>query len=240
MESQIIGHERKKKHHFWLIISIIFLGTLFFLIYTSFYNPSLGNSITGNIIRGDKTEENLIEIDSTLTSPEKIKVKGKIEKIELKIEKTDKFFVGKEQFDLDKASIIIDNFDGEISFNKNSITKFNGKASKIFVEGIPITGDSSIKVYFEGEFKYNYLKLNNFYLNSLSYVTSGVVKLNDGKAIINLDNENFKIEKFQGDLEIRDNRFKLKGVIRRSNLGFINVKAVKSKEIIEEDKTSKN
>jgi len=233
MEGRTINDE-KKNHHIWLTISLFFLGILFFLIYTSFYNPSLGDSITGNVISNNKL--NLIEIDSTLTSPEKIKVKGKIGKIDLRTGDPNVFFVGKERFDLDKVSIIIDDFDGDVNFNKKNITKFNGKASKIFIEGIPITSDSEIKVYFEGEFKYNYLKLNNFYLNSLSYVTSGIVKLNDDKAIINLDNENFKIEKFQGDLEIRDNRFKLKGVVKRSNLGFINVKAVESKEIIEEEK----
>ena len=223
-----------------LIISVLFLGISFFLIYTSFYNPGLGNSITGNTILGDKTEENLIEIDSTLTPPEEIKVNEKIEKIELKIEKTDKFFVGKERFDLNKASIIIDNFEGKIYFNKRNITEFNGKAKKVFVEGIPITGNPYLKVRFEGEVNYNYLKLNNFYLNSLSYITSGIVRLNNEKVIVNLENENFKIEKFQGNLEIKGNRFKLKGLVKKSNLGFINVKAVKSKEIIEEDKTSKN
>lgn len=235
MESQIIEHEGKKKHHFWLIISVLFLAISFFLIYTSFYNPSLGNSITGNIIRGDKTEENLIEIDSTLTPPEEIKLNSKIEKIELKIEKTDKFFVGKERFDLNKASIVIDDFDGKINFNKKSITEFNGKAKKIFVEGIPITGNPDLKVYFEGEVDYNYLKLNNFYINSLAYITSGIVRLNNEKVIISLEDENFKIEKFWGDLEIRGDRFKLKGLVKESNLGFIDVKAT-----TKENKTSKN
>ena len=64
MEGRTINDE-KKNHHIWLMISVFFLGILFFLIYTSFYNPSLGNSITGNIISNNK--QNLIEIDSTLT-----------------------------------------------------------------------------------------------------------------------------------------------------------------------------
>lgn len=224
---EIENHPKEKKHHLWIIMIMIFASILFFLIYTSFYNPNLTNRITGNVIRGSTT--NLIEIDATLSSPEILSVKGDIEKIDLRSQKGN-LVVGKESFDLNKASIVIDNFSGEISFNKNDITKLNGKASKVFIEGIPITSSSAIKIYFEEESEYSYLKLNNFYLNSLSYKTSGIVKLNNEKVTINLEDEIFKIEKFQGDLEIRGDEFKLRGLIKKSNLGFIDVRAVSSKE----------
>ena len=100
---------------------------------------------------------------------------------------------------------------------------------KIFVEGIPITGDSSIKIYSDKELRYNYLKLNNLYLNSLDYETSGIIKLNNGKVIVELNQEEFKISKFKGNLEIRNNIFKIEGLIKKTNLGIVDVKAVSKK-----------
>lgn len=220
MEIETYG--KPKKNNFWLIVTLIFIVILGFLVYTSFYNPELGRSIssvTGNVI-GFNDDKGSIEINAILTSPEKIKVSGKIEKIELKI--LGDFIIGKENFDLDGASVVIDEFDGWIISGKKNLTA-NGNAKKIFVEGIPITSKSDVKVIFDND--YNYLKLTNFYLDSFSYKTSGTVRLNNEKAIINLENDNFKIENFRGNLEIAGNRFKLNGEISESNLGFIDIKA---------------
>ena len=225
-------YKKPKKNNFWLIVILIFIGILGFLIYTSFYNPELGKSvysITGNVI-GFNNDKDSIKINAILTSPEKIRVNGKIEKIELKI--LGDFIIGKENFDLNEASVVIDEFDGWIISGKNNLTA-NGNAKKVFVEGIPInpiTDKSDIKVIFDND--YNYLKLTNFYLDSFSYKTSGSVKLNNEKAIINLEKENFKIENFRGNLEIAGNRFELNGEISKSNLGFIDIKAgtIKNKD----------
>lgn len=220
MEIETYGKTKKK--NFWLIVIIIFIGILGFLVYTSFYNQELGKSIssvTGNVI-GFDNDKNSIKINAILTSPEKIRINGKIEKIELKI--IGDFIIGKENFELDEASVIINEFNGQIILGKNNLTA-NGNAKKVFVEGIPITGKSDIKIILDNN--YNYLKLTNFYLDSFSYKTSGSVKLNNEKAIINLENENFKIENFRGSLEIIGNRFKLNGEVSKSNLGFIDIKA---------------
>jgi len=228
MEAELIKR-KPKRHHFWVISIAIFLGIFFFLFYTSFYDSGLTGRITGGVIGIGSSNTNLIEIDATITSPEVLQIDGKIGKIDLRIE-SGKLFVGKESFELDGASIVIDNFDGDITFDNKSITKFNGKASRIFVEGIPITSDSDIRVYFEEEVGYSFLKLNDFYLSSLSYETSGIVKLNGEKAIINLEDEIFRVEKFQGDLEIRGDRFKLKGLVKKSNLGIIDVRGIPEKK----------
>ena len=221
-------YKKPKKNNFWIIVILIFIGILGFLIYTSFYNPELGKSvysITGNVI-GFNNDKDSIKINAILTSPEKIRVNGKIKKIELKI--LGSFIIGKENFDLNEASVVIDEFDGWIILGKNNLTA-NGNVKKVFVEGIPITGKSDIKVIFDND--YNYLKLTNFYLDSFNYMTSGSVRLNNEKAIINLEKENFKIENFRGDLEIAGNKFKLNGEFSKSNLGFIDIKAnIKNKD----------
>ncbi len=223
---------RERKQHTLLILSAVFVGILFFLIYTSFYNPGFKKSITGNIIKGSSSG-GTIEIEATLLSPDELEIDGDVGKIELRIFGGN-FFVGRERFELGKASIIIDDFEGEISFNGDNVSRLDGQASKVFVEGIPITSESDMKVYFNEGFKYNFLKLNDFYLDSLSYQTSGIVKLNGGKVMVDLDDEEFRIKKFQGDLSLKKDKVKLNGVVSESNLGFIDIKAVPRKEKVEE------
>lgn len=211
----ILDDKKKKKSGFWPIIIILFVAFIGFLVYnySNFKNPS------GNIVKDGIN----IDIDSILTPPDNLEIDSSIEKIELKTV-SGGFFVGNDKFDLDKASLVIDNYNGKIILIKNKISMLEGTASKVFVQGIPITSSSDMKIYFE-KADYSYLKLNNFYLASLNYKTSGIVKLNKGKAVINLYNENIKLEGFQGDLESRGNSFKIKGEIENSNLGLIDVKA---------------
>lgn len=231
MDSHVVHKPKENKHRVWVTIFVIFAGIVGFLVYTSFFNLGFKGGISGNVIKNNYN--GVIEIDSSLTPPEKLEINGKIEKIELKTG-IGYFFIGNEKFDLNRASIVIDNYKGKISFNKNKITKLRGRASRVFVQGIPITSSSDMKIYFDKEFDYSYLKLSNFHLNSLSYKTSGLVKLNRGKVVVNLDDEDFKIEDFQGDLEIRRNNFKIKGEIKKSNLGFINIKAGRREKVDKE------
>ena len=60
-------------------------------------------------------------------------------------------------------------------------------------------------------------------INELSFESSGTVKLNEGKAIVILEDELFRMQQFSGDLEFRGSKLKIKGKIKSSNLGFIGV-----------------
>ena len=223
---QIIDQKRAhKKSRIWAFVFLVFFGVLGFLIYTSFYNPSFAKSITGNII---KDRGGTIDIDAVLTPSEKLEINSKMDKIELKIS-SGNFFVGKEELKLNKASIVIDGFNGKLIFNKNNIEKLDGKTENIFVDGISITSSSNMKILLENS-DFSFLKIHNFHLDDLNYRTSGIVKLNNGKVLVNLNDEDFKIEEFQGDLELVRDRFKLNGIIKKSNLGFIDIKATKNIE----------
>ncbi|MEK6872575.1 MAG: hypothetical protein AABW90_01010 [Nanoarchaeota archaeon] len=223
---QIIDQKRAhKKSRIWAFVFLVFFGVLGFLIYTSFYNPSFAKSITGNII---KDRGGTIDIDAVLTPSEKLEINSKMDKIELKIS-SGNFFVGKEELKLNKASIVIDGFNGKLIFNKNNIEKLDGKTENIFVDGISITSSSNMKILLEKS-DFSFLKIHNFHLDDLNYRTSGIVKLNNGKVLVNLNDEDFKIEEFQGDLELVRDRFKLNGIIKKSNLGFIDIKATKNIE----------
>ena len=223
---QIIDQKRThKKSNILVFVFLVFFGVLGFLIYTSFYNPSFAKLITGNII---KDSGSIIDINAVLTPPERLEINSKTDKIEIKISSGD-FFVGKEELKLNKASIVIDNFNGKLIFNKNNIEKLDGKAENVFVEGIPITSNSNMKILLENS-DFSFLKINNFHLDGLNYRTSGIVKLNNGKILVNLNGEDFKIDEFQGDLELVGDRLKLNGIIKKSNLGFVDIKATKKTE----------
>ena len=62
-------------------------------------------------------------------------------------------------------------------------------------------------------------------MKSFNYKTSGTVRLDDEKVVINLDDEMFNIKKFYGDLEKRGKTFKLSGFVDEANAGLISIKA---------------
>ncbi len=229
MERPEYIYQKRKKHHLGLYVFLIFLLIIGYLFYTSFYNPELGK-ITANIIKNTAKSSNSIKIEAGLSSPEKISINGKIEKIELSAD-SGYFLVGKEKFELKKSSIVIENYNGELDFGKNSITRLKGKSNKIFFNGIPITGSPEIKISLENS-DYNYLKLTNFYLSSLNYKASGIVRIDNEKVLIKLDNDDFKIEDFSGNLNIRGDKLEMNGEIKRSNLGHIDIRAKTDKTIV--------
>jgi len=212
-----------KRRWLWMLVGT-FLFIFLFLFYTSFVNPDFGQPITGNAIKGDISSGVSVQVD--LNAPDSFKASGRMDKIDMKVNGA--FYVDDKLYDLDSASIVIDNFDGEVSFDDKNVV-VEGKTNKIFIEGIPISG--KIEVNFDN--RYSYLKLGNFYLSSFSYEASGIVRLQNDKVAVNLDDEIFKVKKFNGDLEKRGKRFKLSGFAQEASAGLITVKA--SDEISNEE-----
>ena len=220
MENQV-RHYKEKKNHIWLYITLIFLGIFIFLIYTSFYNPDLPKTLTGNIIKNNNNINfaNLIVIEANLGVPENLLINSKMNKLSFRITNPTDLNVGKQKISLDdKTSIIVDNFDGKFIINSKNIKQLSGKGSKIFINGLPIDdiSGSDFKISFEDSFGYSFLELNQFSTNSISYLTSGVIGINNNKIIVRLKNENSNINKFQGDLEINRNTLKLRGYADKS------------------------
>lgn len=212
---------KKRKYSPLFIIFMAFILVLGFLFYTSFYNPSLGEKITGNVVRDkDITQENSVEIKAKLGVPEKFSIDSKISKLSLAINKPSDIFIGNQKVELDKkSSVIIDSFDGKLEITSVNVVNIDGMASRIFIDGIPIaqSSGSDMKVKFEN-LEYNYLEINDFFLDSLSYQTSGKININQEKIIINLNNENFELKDFKGDLKISGGSLSLSGFLDKSNL----------------------
>ena len=207
--------KKRRKINWIVVLAGIFVFVLMFLVYTSFFNSSFGQ-ITGNVIKEEVISG--VSIQVNLDAPESFKVDSRIDKVDMKI--NGGFLVDGKRYDLDGSSIVIDNFDGEVSFDDENIV-VDGKATKIFIEGIPISG--KFKVKFDNE--YSYLKLGNLYLKSFNYKASGTVRLNDEKVVVNLNDEMFNVKKFYGDLEKRGKTFKLSGFVDEANAGLISIKA---------------
>ena len=219
MENQV-KHYKEKKNRIWLYITLIFIGIFIFLIYTTFYNPDLPITLTGNIIKNNNINPaNSIEIEANLGVPENLLIDSKMSKLSFRITNPVDLYVGKQKIFLDdKTSVIIDNFDGKIIINSKNIKQLSGQGSKIFIDGLPIDeiSGSNFKITFEESFGYSFLELNEFFISSMSYITSGVIGINNNKIIVRLKNEYSKINNFQGNLEINRNTLKLRGYADKS------------------------
>ncbi len=220
-----------KKYHKKIIIFTIFLLIVFLLVYFAFFKGS-SNSIIGWIAKESNGTQNSVQISVDLTLPSALSFESNMDRIEIKTEGSNNFlYIEKNKFDLaklEKIDIIINNYNGKISFDAERILELDGKATEVLVNGVSIIpqSDSRMKVYFDDDFMYKYLKINNVFIDSLSYTTSGIIKTNQDKMIINIDNEDIKIKKFQGDLEVEKNHFKLDGYAKKLNVvGTLDISA---------------
>lgn len=215
-EEEVVLDKPRPKHRWmvWLVGTFVFV--FLFLFYTSFVNPDFGQTITGNAIKEDIS--NGVSIQVSLDPPNDFRVNSRMDKLELKVKGA--FTIDDKRYDLDSSSVVIDNFDGKVSFDDENVI-VDGKATKIFVEGIPISGKLSVNF----DNKYSYVRLSNFYMSSLNYEASGIVRLQEDRVVVNLDDEDFKVKKFNGDMEKRGKSFKLSGFAGEATAGLINVKA---------------
>ncbi|MBA7679129.1 hypothetical protein ES703_87412 [subsurface metagenome] len=216
------------------IIFVIFLLVVSSLVYFAFFEGKITSGIITSRIIGSSGEinpENSINISANLIQPDDLIIKGKIDKIEMKINKIDDFFyAGTSKFDLGQLSetyIIIFDYNGELSFDNENILKLKGKSSEVLINGVsttPTSGDD-MKIYFDNDIGYGYLKAINIFLSPLSYTTSGSINLNDGKININIDEEEVKLGKFRGDIEVDGREFKIKGETEKLEVvGILDIK----------------
>lgn len=218
------------KKHKKLIISVVFLAVLSFLIFTSFSDFSFtgkvigGNAITEKLSFGENFGEG-IEFESEFSTIPDLVLSGNFKEFELSGNSNSYLKVGNQKFSLDKIKnnlIIFEDFSGEVSLNYWQITKLNGRVSEVIVNGVslfPSKKESTTKVSFEKEFNYKSLEINEIVsIDEINYVTSGTIKLNGGKEIFNVDNEEVSIKGFNGDINIKKGKISLDGEINKLSL----------------------
>ncbi len=233
----IKNFEKGVQKHEKIIIFLIFLGILFFLVYTSFSDslPFVKKIMTGEFIK-DFNKKNIsdenIRFESELTIPE-LSFSGKFSKIEMSGSSNSFLYVGGQKFELGKIRnnfFVFKNFDGKISFDEKKITEFKGKVSEVTINGVLVTPvKNTTKISFEEDFNYKFLEITNeVSINEITYITSGLIKLNNGEQVFNINNNEITIKDFYGNIIIDKEKFNADGYISELSIvgeSNINIKA---------------
>lgn len=233
----IKNFEKGVQKHEKIIIFLIFLGILFFLVYTSSSDsfPFVKKVMTGEFIKDfnnkNISEEN-IRFESELTIPE-LSFNGKFDKIEISGNSNSFLYVGGQKFELGTIKnnfLVFKNFDGKISFNGEKITEFKGKVSDVTINGVLVAPiKNTTKIRFEEDFNYKFLDItNDVSIDEIIYVTSGLIKLNNGEQIFNINNNEITIKDFYGRIIIDKGKFNAEGHISELSIigeSNINIKA---------------
>ena len=114
-----------------------------------------------------------------------------------------------------RSKLEIYNFSGKINFDEEEIHFFDGKASTIVLNGVPISGDSDKGTKFSLLMKTNensFAFVDDIYIKNFDFVTSGSVDLSNDR--INLNQENLKIKDFFGEIRISENKFFAEGSVK--------------------------
>jgi len=206
------------------IFLVIFLSIIITTFFGSF--PLTASTITGgvvsNVFNNGEIDYGSIEFESDLTIPE-LSIDGEFDKVELSGSSNSFLEIGNQIFylgNLNDNFIVFDNFDGSISFDKTKITELKGKVSSVTINGIEVEPKKqTIKVELGGTFDYDSLEISEgVFIKKLSYSASGTVKLNDGKEIFNLDQEEITIKEFYGSLLLDKGKFSIDGYIRELDI----------------------
>jgi hypothetical protein len=202
------------KHKTKMIIIVIFLLLVFLVVYTSVFG---GFSFIGKtILRESDSLNNTIEISASLDKTS-LSLSGEFSKIDIRGSSASFLSIGEGKFPLEASEnfIIIENFEGDIFFNQEEISKLKGKASQISINGVPVLPDSkeTIKINLDETIFYNFLKINDgIFIKELDYKTSGEIELIEKGSFFHLDEDNILIKNFQGSLTV-ENQLNFKGNI---------------------------
>ncbi|MGC9309605.1 MAG: hypothetical protein ACP5D2_02820, partial [Candidatus Nanoarchaeia archaeon] len=146
--------ERKspvRRHHKKILIAFIFLFIAFGLIYFAFQGsiPLTGRIIGGGVGNGS------IDMSASLNMPEQEISISNAERIRLKTSNGGLLFVGDNKIDLNesgKTDIIIDGFEGKLTFIGKKIIELDGEADRVLVNGIPnLASQGKLAVRFNQE-----------------------------------------------------------------------------------------
>ncbi len=199
------------KHKEAIAFGIIFLIIASLLLYSSFTGDK---GFTGNLIK--QNQEQTISIKTDLETPT-IELDDTFEKVQISKISDNYIEIENQQFNLEKnqADILLENFDGKLTLDKSNILLMEGKTDSASVNNIPITSKlkSKLGVKLGERATYEEITLKGISISSLTYTTTGSIQINEGKTIINLDNEQAQIQNFHGDLTISKGKFILDGTL---------------------------
>ena len=210
---------RSRKFYFKLLLFLSFFGIFFFFVYTSFFGGTgLTGSLvsTGGIITGT-TPENLINFSAEMTIPP-MALEGKFE---LSAGGNSFLQIGDQKSSLENFRdnyIVLENYEGEISFDEKEILNLDGRASGVTINGIFMTPNKkgTSRVSLQNPLPYFSLNImDEVRAKKISHKTSGFANVGNGKNLIKLDNEQVSITNFVGDMKLAKGKIILLGKIQR-------------------------
>jgi len=190
----------------------VFLGLLFLLIISLlFFLASGGDSlsrITGNVIgvgsKGSVDEANSFKIKASLNSLDsEMSFNQDIESISFEIKGRENIlYFGESSFNLTSNSeVIVEGFEGKVSFDNGFIYSLEGRAQKIIINGLPVSSSSrKFKISLGQSIEYNYINLKGVYLREFLGAKTGNLDISEGKLSFKLSNETILIQRFYGDI----------------------------------------
>lgn len=223
MDIQKGNMERHYRKSLWkrskIIIVMAFVIILFILAFTSL--PNFRTNITGNIVNEgvdvNKNYEEGIGISADLTVPN-LSSRESFEKIIIVGLPNSIINIGNQKISLvKKTSVVLENYEGQIDIDELNIN-LNGKTSRILINDVPITSNiEQLKIEFNGMFEYSSLEIDDFSIANLNYITSGKLEIDKDTDIV-LDNEQIIMSNFEGNLQIKDKHFKIKGLFKKLDI----------------------
>lgn len=218
-ESHHYSHPHHK-HRTKLIVVGIFLFILLILLLTSFYGD-LG--LTGNIIKAPLNPNNSLIISANLESLPPISIDGEYSHVVIRGISESDFYIGDGKFPLNRSEsnyIILNDYEGKISFDNEKISSLKGEVSQVSINGISVLPKSKdqVKVSISEHLDYDLLEVPDVYVREINYKTSGTINLGEEKTTLNLHNDPLVLESFEGDLEVKNNRLIINGRIRSLNV----------------------
>lgn len=209
-------------------VALLVLGGVLLIFLTTFYNDL---SFTGRSIE-TITSDNSIDVSLQVNIPE-LELDGDYDIIKI-TGNSQLFYIGNEKVSLDGSienEVILEGYSGKISFNTGSIYLLDGKASKVTLNGLPISDreDKKITVKTESDFYYQTLEFSNqLYLKQLSYEATGDVKL-DEQTSIALSGDQITLNDFLGKMKIEEKQMFLEGLTENLEINSNNKKITVSK-----------
>jgi len=217
MELERYNQPNHKRHRFItkLLVFLAFLFVISLILFTSLHSDF---SFTGNVIQSDPN--NSFSISSETGIPE-LSLNGDYSQITLSGLKDSDIILGDKIISLNNVEdqLILYDFSGKISINKNSLNILEGKASKIVMNGAPLTNKNNKKLALSLPSPTNYNSLvfkESVIIPSIDFVTSGNVVL-DGDNLA-LNKENLVIKGFSGNFKITENKLFLDGLVSRVDI----------------------
>ena len=201
------------------------------MFYFAFFSNDL-QGLTGFSV-SEPGDENSILIDASLSVPDSFVINDDLTSVLIEVDGSSSIVIDGKKVGLKDSSVdevLINGFDGSLIVRRGGFLDLDGVCRSVSLDKIPISADSgsSMDVFLEKNFKYDFLRVVDVNIPMLSYKATGKLVIGDEKVSISLKDEDFEIKNFFGEMVLVDDSINLKGFADRSKvLGSLDITSSK-------------